>query len=446
MQWGWYGPGSGYMRGMSPVLVGGRRAPGAVHGDLPLPARLRVRRAPLVGPEPRAALGRGRRGPRATARAYQPHARGGDRARRPRRDRRGRPRVATWPTPGRPSSTSWAPRSPSRAGRRRPAGCRGPPTWPGQRLTKSIEAGFMPVAVVAALASVRVWAYCMTEYLMEGSAWAGAAPTGPAAGRAGEQGPHGGAPAGPQARPPAAGRRRAPRRQIDVVSRELSQGDEVIDCTLRGNRMRRFKDFDPVAAPEADGAAGMSASRPAPPARRPGRDAPRRPVAGRRPPPPSKARGITSDLSVDEALLLHAAGWEPLDLVCGVAWSPSRSACGTGGRVPSRWPRTPTTRRWTRRPGSCAASAARCTATAWSACGWRCRCARTTSTSSSSARRCGPIDGKDARGPTPPRPCRSCPTSRPATSRCCCGPAGCPSGSPSAPASSTRPGARPAPP
>jgi uncharacterized protein YbjQ (UPF0145 family) len=34
---------------------------------------------------------------------------------------------------------------------------------------------------------------------------------------------------------------------------------------------------------------------------------------------PSRERGITSDLSVDEALLLHAAGWEPLDLVCGVA-------------------------------------------------------------------------------------------------------------------------------
>jgi len=34
---------------------------------------------------------------------------------------------------------------------------------------------------------------------------------------------------------------------------------------------------------------------------------------------PSQERGITSDLSVDEALLLHAAGWEPLDLVCGVA-------------------------------------------------------------------------------------------------------------------------------
>jgi uncharacterized protein YbjQ (UPF0145 family) len=37
------------------------------------------------------------------------------------------------------------------------------------------------------------------------------------------------------------------------------------------------------------------------------------------PAPPSRARGITSDLSVDEALLLHTAGWEPLDLVCGVA-------------------------------------------------------------------------------------------------------------------------------
>jgi uncharacterized protein YbjQ (UPF0145 family) len=36
-------------------------------------------------------------------------------------------------------------------------------------------------------------------------------------------------------------------------------------------------------------------------------------------PPPGEARGITSDLSVDEALLLHSAGWEPVDLVCGVA-------------------------------------------------------------------------------------------------------------------------------
>jgi len=35
--------------------------------------------------------------------------------------------------------------------------------------------------------------------------------------------------------------------------------------------------------------------------------------------PPNNARGLTSDLSVDEALLIHGAGWEPLDLVTGVA-------------------------------------------------------------------------------------------------------------------------------
>jgi hypothetical protein len=35
--------------------------------------------------------------------------------------------------------------------------------------------------------------------------------------------------------------------------------------------------------------------------------------------PPAKGRGITSDLSIDEALLLHSAGWEPVDLVCGVS-------------------------------------------------------------------------------------------------------------------------------
>jgi uncharacterized protein YbjQ (UPF0145 family) len=34
------------------------------------------------------------------------------------------------------------------------------------------------------------------------------------------------------------------------------------------------------------------------------------------------ARPVTSDLSIDEALLLHAAGWEPVDLATGVAvWS-----------------------------------------------------------------------------------------------------------------------------
>jgi len=118
----------------------------------------------------------------------------------------------------------------------------------GQRLTKSIEAGFMPVAVVAALASVQVWAYCMTEYFMEGTmGW--------------------GVPSGPQlveqvSRAHMAVRQLARKHvreqlagdelhgaSIEVVTREMSQGDEVIDCTLRGNRVRRFKEFDQVALP-----------------------------------------------------------------------------------------------------------------------------------------------------------------------------------------------------
>lgn len=34
---------------------------------------------------------------------------------------------------------------------------------------------------------------------------------------------------------------------------------------------------------------------------------------------PKGGRGSTSDLSIDEVLLLHASGWEPVDLVAGVA-------------------------------------------------------------------------------------------------------------------------------
>jgi hypothetical protein len=118
----------------------------------------------------------------------------------------------------------------------------------GQRLTKSIEAGFMPVSVVATLASVRVWAYCITEYLMEGArTWGG--PTGS---HEVEQ----------VSRAQMAARQLARthvRQQLggDALSgarvwvgkRELSSGDEVIECTLRGNRVRRFKNFDPLEPP-----------------------------------------------------------------------------------------------------------------------------------------------------------------------------------------------------
>ena len=117
----------------------------------------------------------------------------------------------------------------------------------GQRLTKSIEAGFMPISIVASLASVRVWAYCVTEYLMEGSmGWGSVQPT-----------------VVEQISKAHMAVRQLARKHVreqlvgdelhgarmEVEGRELSQGDEVIDCTLRGNRMRRFKDYDEIAAP-----------------------------------------------------------------------------------------------------------------------------------------------------------------------------------------------------
>ena len=106
----------------------------------------------------------------------------------------------------------------------------------------------MPVAVVASMASVRVWAYCITEYQMEGGmGWGNFSQASEV-----EQ----------VTRAHMAVRQLARKHvrqklvgdalhgvRIEVEKRELAQGDEVIDCTIRGNRVRRFKDFDVVPAP-----------------------------------------------------------------------------------------------------------------------------------------------------------------------------------------------------
>jgi hypothetical protein len=120
----------------------------------------------------------------------------------------------------------------------------------GQRLAKLIEAGFMPISVVATIASVRVWAYCMTEYLMGGGAsmWG----QGGMAVRDVEQISAGLLAARSLARDHA-------RRQLGADTlhgasitnseREIGGGDHVFECTVRGTRVRRFKDFDPMGAP-----------------------------------------------------------------------------------------------------------------------------------------------------------------------------------------------------
>jgi hypothetical protein len=120
----------------------------------------------------------------------------------------------------------------------------------GQRLAKLIEAGFMPISVVAAIASVRVWAYCMTEYLMEGASymWGQMASSTQEVEQISE--------AHLAVRALA---REHVRRQlgpdtlhgasITTAEREIGAGDQVLECTLRGTRVRRFKDYDPMPAP-----------------------------------------------------------------------------------------------------------------------------------------------------------------------------------------------------
>lgn len=120
----------------------------------------------------------------------------------------------------------------------------------GQRLAKSIEAGFAPVNIVAAVSSVRVWASCITEYLMEG----------PGTMMYGQSNDSVEVEQIVSAR--AAARelvRQYVRIQlqgdqlhgVELLMREhaFGHGDIEIQPVLRGNRVRRFKDFDALGVP-----------------------------------------------------------------------------------------------------------------------------------------------------------------------------------------------------
>jgi len=127
----------------------------------------------------------------------------------------------------------------------------------GQRLAKLVEAGFAPVSVVATLSAVRMLGYCITHYQLAGTnvgTWYG-----PAAG-----GVSGVGPVDQVNRAEAAARRIARERVreqlgtdilhgavLERTEHEIGEGDLSIQCTLKGNRVRRFKDFDPLpdAAP-----------------------------------------------------------------------------------------------------------------------------------------------------------------------------------------------------
>ncbi len=120
----------------------------------------------------------------------------------------------------------------------------------GQRLAKLIEAGYMPISVVAALSSVRVWAYCVTEMLMEGTMsrfGGGYMPVTEV-----EQLSRAHIAARSLAREHVRSQLGNDTLQGALIvanTQSLAQGDEVIECALRGTRVRRFKDFDPLPAP-----------------------------------------------------------------------------------------------------------------------------------------------------------------------------------------------------
>jgi hypothetical protein len=119
----------------------------------------------------------------------------------------------------------------------------------GQRLAKLVEAGYAPVSIAAAVSSVRVWANCVTENLTEGSnsLYSVATP---------------GAEIEQTVKAHSVARRLARQRvrgqlgrdslhgaAMSTTVREMGQGDAEIQCLLRGNRVRRFKEFDPMPPP-----------------------------------------------------------------------------------------------------------------------------------------------------------------------------------------------------
>jgi hypothetical protein len=105
----------------------------------------------------------------------------------------------------------------------------------GQRLAKLVEAGYAPVSVAATVASVGVWANCVTQYLTEilqtvsAQTAARRIATERIRAQLGPDSLHGAS--------------------LSTTQRELGEGDAAIECVLRGNRVRRFKDFDPMPSP-----------------------------------------------------------------------------------------------------------------------------------------------------------------------------------------------------
>ena len=198
----------------------------------------------------------------------------------------------------------------------------------GQRLAKSIEAGYAPVSIAATVASVRVWAYCVTEYLTEGSRSSWGYQVGAPRDRADVQGPHGRAPHRPPTGPVPARRRLAPRGLDDHHRARARPGRRRAPVHPAGEPGTPVQEIRPDAEPPTHGAHAVSPDRDARSRADPVdlkqemRDAAEflsRPAPADTAPSATHRGGRTSDLSIDEELSLHSIGWEPIQLVCGAS-------------------------------------------------------------------------------------------------------------------------------
>lgn len=118
----------------------------------------------------------------------------------------------------------------------------------GQRLAKLIEAGLTPVSVVACMSSVWMYANCVTLYQLTGrTGWGGVAGVRSIAqvGRAQQAARH-------LAREGVLhqlGGDMLHGATMSVFEQESGEGSVAIQCVIRGTRVRRFKDFDPLPPP-----------------------------------------------------------------------------------------------------------------------------------------------------------------------------------------------------
>ena len=335
MQWGWYG-----VQGARQMMRGPIDDVGSAATRRPSGARTAcAARAPLLGPELRADLGRGRLDARASPRrgarmleeaiALGAHGVVGVVDRVTEHQRHADHRVPlVWDGGAGPGAAAPA---------------RGVP-WTtylaGQRLTKFFEAGFAPVAVVAAVSSVRVWAYCMTEYLIEGRA--GSAWLVDSAPQEIEQF----VTARMAARDIVRRRARAQLEgdelhgvDLEVLEREVLAGDWEVRCRCgaTGCVASRISTRCPIRGRRCG--CREHRGRTILPAAGPGRARPERHRL-RSAQPAVRGPEPTSDLTVDEELIIHAVGWEPLEFVSGVSmvsipWATSLWSWGQGEIEPA---------------------------------------------------------------------------------------------------------------